>query len=226
MPRYSPRTGQLTEYQVGPFDAAHLYLQWGGSLPGNEQWSCGMRLAALGGGGGSAADGATMLSAVAGAVNSYHNGGPSAGSQAKLQYVKLNHVGTDGHYTLESTNEQIMADVSGGGGSSPYPNQVCWVVSFTTGVSRGPAHRGRIYCPLPAAVVGGDGLIPAASRDALKTSTDLFLSNLNAVNANWDPAVFSRKAGAPAHRLITGVEVGRVLDTQRRRRRSLPESYT
>jgi len=38
--------------------------------------------------------------------------------------------------------------------------------------------------------------------------------------------VMSRKAGAPTTRIVTGVDVGRVLDTQRRRRRSLPESYS
>jgi len=225
MTRYSPRTGQPTTYQTGPFDSSHLYLQWGGKLPGGEQWSCGLRYAwftSL-----ASTDPAAMLAPVTTAVQAFHQRSETCiHSAAKLSFVKLNAIGPDGHYYEDSTYEQVVADVAGGGtNTTQMANQVAWAVSLITGFSRGPAHRGRFYLPLPAVTVAADGLISAAVRDTVKGSATTFLTALNAVNSNYDVAVFSRKAGAPAHRNVTGIEMGRVLDTQRRRRRSLVEGY-
>jgi hypothetical protein len=136
-------------------------------------------------------------------------------------------INTSGHYALQTTFEQVVADVGGGGtGGNLFPNQVALAISLTTAVTRGAAHRGRFYMPMPNITVVSDGLIAAANRDAVKGSADTFLAAINAVSANYDVAVFSRKAGNPAHRLVTGIEVGRVLDTQRRRRRQLVETYS
>lgn len=213
-------------YTAGPFDSPHLYLQWGGKLPNNEVWSCGLRFMNFGGAG-VAADAATLLPTVATAVQNYHTAANTLiSSQAKLSFVKLNHIGTDGHYTLPTTNEQIIADV--GGGLTPsggIANQLALCVSLTTGVSRGPAHRGRFYLPLPAMALGSDGLVTTAHVALVKGTTATFLTALGAAHASWDPAVFSRKSGAATHRGITGNEIGRVLDTQRRRRNKVPETY-
>jgi len=212
-------------YEAGPFDAAHWYLQWGGKLPGNEEWSCGIRMAA--------AEGVTptndpaMLTGCKNAVQTYHMAASTfIAAPAKLSFVKLNLIDTDGHYVADTTSEIVVADIAGGGpATTPYPNQVAMAVSLTTGFSRGPAHRGRFYLPLPGFVLGTDGLITAANAIGLSGTTDTFIASLNAVTANAFAAVFSRKLGAPAHRPITGNLVGRVLDTQRRRRRSLVENY-
>lgn len=59
----------------------------------------------------------------------------------------------------------------------------------------------------------------------MSESVDTFVSDLNAVNADFEVAIFSRKLGAAGNRRVTGNLVGRALDTQRRRRRSLPETY-
>lgn len=212
-------------YTAGPFDDEHLYLQWGGKLPGGEEWSCGLRMAAAGAS--ASTDPAGMIAAASDAVEAYHVRATTHTSQyAKLSFVKLNYLDTAGHYAEDLTYQEILADVAGGGSATEiYPNQVALVVSLTTGVTRGPAHRGRFYLPMPSMAMEATGLIGAAQRDQVKTSTDTFIAALNAINANYDVAVFSRKLGAPAHRLVTGVEVGRVLDTQRRRRRSLAETY-
>ncbi|HEY9013483.1 MAG TPA: hypothetical protein VIM84_00255, partial [Gemmatimonadales bacterium] len=53
----------------------------------------------------------------------------------------------------------------------------------------------------------------------------LWLTQMNASSTEFRVGVYSRKSGAPVHRLVTGVHVGRVLDTQRRRRRKLRELY-
>jgi hypothetical protein len=213
-------------YTPGPFDTSHLYLQWGGKLPGNEQWSCGLRMAPVNAS--TSLDPQGMLAGVTTAVQTFHTA-PAAwiNSAVKLSFVKLNYINPAGHYAEDRTFESILADLPGGAQAAVplHPNQVALAVSLTTGVSRGPAHRGRFYLPMPSIGPDADGLIAAAARDAVKAPTLAFIAALNAVNANYDVAVMSRKLGAPAHRLVTGVEIGRVLDTQRRRRRSLHEMY-
>jgi hypothetical protein len=224
MPRYSPRTGQLMEYQVGPYDTAHVYIQWGGKLPGGEQWSCGVRM--FGPGADAAAAGVSLLGGVSAAISAFHvRAGSKISSLAKLSFVKCNGVGTDGKYINEGTNQAIYADLPGAGVSTVYPNQLALGVTWETGFSRGPAHSGRIYLPMPDIYPGVDGRISISDATTVGTSVDTLRTDLNAVDAAWDLAVFSRKAGAPGHRAVTGCKIGRVLDTQRRRRRSLVEAY-
>lgn len=225
MTRYSPRTGLPQEYQTGPFDSTHLYLQWGGKLPGNESWSCGLRFA--GPDASAVADAAAMLPACVTAVTAFHTSvNMQISERAKLSQVKLNAINADGHYVTQATNSTVVADTAGGGEQWPeHPNQVALAVSFTTGFSRGPAHRGRIYVPLPTQQIEDTGLIQGVAAIAVRTQTTALIAALNAVNANWKLAVFSRKAGAPSHRLITGCQIGKAMDTMRRRRRSLVENY-
>lgn len=225
MPRYSSRTGQLLEYQAGPFDVAHWYLQWGGKLPGGEEWSCGVRLTPTGG----AAPQVTQnnVDTAAQHVSSYHGDARlNLASAAKLSYVKLNNVSTAGLQGQGNTLMNARPDEPGAAlGSYIPPNQIALVISLTTGFSRGPAHRGRFYLPLPAYNVGADGTFNEANAVVASEATDEFISDLNGIAAAMEVSVMSRKAGSPGHRRVTGNEVGRVLDTQRRRRRSLLEDY-
>jgi hypothetical protein len=160
-------------------------------------------------------------------VTGYHqNANLIISQKARLSSVKLNHIGVDGRYTETATNEVILADLPGNGPLNPvHPNQIALAISLTTGYSRGPAHRGRFYLPLPSYSLTPEGSIAPANAELAAQETQTFIDGLNAVNEGWQVAVFSRKLGAPAIRPVTGVEVGRVYDTQRRRRRSLIEDY-
>ena len=211
----------------GPFIAPHLYLQWGGTLPGGDVWSCGLRMSPINSG--NVSEAAGMLDGAAAAVAAFHgqnSGGIQINSRAVLTHVKLNAIGTDGKYVLPTTNEKVMANVPGGfvDANCP-PNQVALAVTLLTAVSRGPANKGRFYLPLPAYQLGTDGRIGQTYAESAHTGVTTFLAALNAVNANMKVAVYSRKLGAPAQRLVTGAKVGRVLDTQRRRRNALVEDY-
>lgn len=226
MPRYDPTTGQLETYQPGPFDSGHWVLQWGGKLPGNETWSCSLRMALTGG---AVAIDDAKLTAAANAIQTYHTNASSfISSHAKLSSVKLNAVDEDGHYVTNPTNEKLIADIAGGAteAAPSYPHQVAWAITLTTGFSRGLAHKGRFYNPLPTPVIGTDGLTTAGNATSVKNTATTLLTALNAIDAGLKVAVFSRKQGAPTHRLVTGIAVGRVLDTQRRRRRKLLEQYS
>lgn len=225
MPRYSPRTGQLTEYQVGPFDSTHIYVQWGGKLPGNEQWSCGFRLWKAAGSTQASAD--ALVGKIGDAVNAFHIRTTShIGNKALLSFVKVNAIALDGTYQASGTTERIFPDIAGGQPtfvSDFHPNQVAWAVTLNTGFTRGPAHKGRFYIPLPAIILGADQRADVTDCQSLAQSANTLLSDVNAGGAEV-MVVMSRKAGKPGHRAVTGTSVGQVLDTQRRRRRSLVEN--
>ena len=227
-------------YTPGPFDREHGYIQWGGSLPGGETWSCGVRVAATEG-----IDVPNWLLLNAGwdyeALNQHYadvisafHASPEAqiSARAVLEFVKFNGIGKDGRYLEQLTHEVTFLGVDGGvGGAGPHPaNQICMVVSLLTGFSRGPAHRGRFYLPMPAMAPGVTGMVGEGERNVLSSrARDLIvdLSDVPGSDTASSPGVvvMSRKLGAPTTRRVTGVAVGRVLDTQRRRRRSLPEAY-
>lgn len=213
-------------YTAGPFVGPHLYLQWSGELPGNEQWSCGVRMSPVATGPWPLTDAAGLLAAAKTAISAFHvRTASQISNYCMLSSVKLNPIDTSGHYALGTTNEAVFAAVGGGGAAMRYPNQVALVATLRTGVSRGPAHAGRFYLPMPSMAVDTSGLISTTDRDAVKGSLATLLTDLNALSASYKVAVHSRKLGAPAQRLVTSIDVGRVLDTQRRRRRSLVESY-
>jgi len=217
-------TAPVTPYTPGPFSSKHFYVQWGGKLPGNESWSCGIRLLS---GGGNPINDPTMNTAISNAVKAYHSAsGTFISEAAKLSFVKVNIIGINGLYEADTTQETVIADLPGGGPATPpYPNQIAMAVSLTTGFSRGPAHRGRFYLPLPGFVIDTMGQISVSNAQGLKNTTETFLAALTTAGGTNVPAVMSRKSGAATSRPITGCEIGRVLDTQRRRRRSLIEAY-
>jgi len=212
-------------YTPGPFSAEHMYVQWGGKLPGGEEWSNGLRLR------GSnpifpAADAQSLLPGLVTALSAYHARATTlVHASAKLSYVKCNAIGVDGHYSSQITYETVVADVAGGSTSQCPPNQVTMVVSWLTAFSRGPGHRGRMYVPLTATNLDTDGSVFAANVTGAKTSANTLLTAINAINPDFKAAVFSRKAGAATSNDITTASVGRILDTQRRRRRSLLELH-
>lgn len=214
-------------YTPGPFDSAHVYLNWGGKLPGDEEWSCGVRLMKPAG----AITNAEVIAALPAwstALTDFHTaGGTKISPAAKLSFVKANIIAASGLYQEQASNELVLADLAGGWGGSTYPNQCTVVMTWTTGFSRGPAHAGRVYLPLPSATIAADGRMTVDDANSIDAQGQALRNALNDATTNaYQIAVFSRKLGAPAHRAITGVRVGRVIDTQRRRRRSLVEEYT
>src|SRR3990172_2033524 len=131
-------------YTPGSFTGPHLYLQWGGKLPGAEQWSCGLRMSRTSTGPWADTDAAGLITAAKTAIQAFHvRVGSMISPKALLSFVKLNPITSGGLYALNTTNQQVIADVPGVGSDFGYPNQVTLAVSTETGFSRGPAHRGR-----------------------------------------------------------------------------------
>jgi hypothetical protein len=94
-------------------------------------------------------------------------------------------------------------------------------VSLQTALRRGPAHAGRFYPPTCSPVMI-DGRVAAAETALQAGSASQLISDINGSNAG-KVVVFSQIG--PVTNDVTGVRVGRVVDTQRRRRRNLLEDY-
>jgi hypothetical protein len=227
-------------YTPGDFDRNHLQLTWGGWLPGNESWSCSIKLA-------NAVneailndtylDGIDLQDAIDGylkdAVLAFHTDPRTLISGAcYLDFAKVALIGRQGLYPPDqNAHEHVFAHIAGGGSGAIPPNQIALAVSLTTGFTRGAAHRGRFYLPATTTpLVGTTGLISDAAADGVAAAAKAFveaISDVPGLDTPYSPGavVMSRKSGQARTRQVTGIAVGKVIDTQRRRRRSLPESY-
>ena len=102
-----------------------------------------------------------------------------------------------------------------------YPPQVSVCITTLTDARRGYASRGRFYLPPLAKYVGADGRISASDALTIATRTAVWVDDVT--DLMGAPAAVFSNVGSGAVRNITSVGCGRVLDTQRRRRRSLDE---
>lgn len=114
-------------------------------------------------------------------------------------------------------------------------------VTLTTALPRGLASKGRMYLPPHAQQLpDATGLVPAATLEPVLQSVRTLINAINANAEVGNVAIFSRGRGVPAYNaernrieytypnpgafnVVTGVSMGRVVDTQRRRRRQLSE---
>nr|CRY96585.1 hypothetical protein [uncultured prokaryote] len=143
----------------------------------------------------------------------------------KLEWCKIAAIGTDGKYLGPNTMAENLFDSAATGSATTnfHPGQCSFVITLTTAVARGQAAMGRVYLPTQTYAIESNGAISSGLQgDAIDTG--LGLLDALAANMPGDLAVVSG-VGDGLARPITGVRVGRVMDTQRRRRRSLPELY-
>lgn len=145
---------------------------------------------------------------------------------------KFNAVGTDGRYISQEGSLGATfgaAGVAGTASGTQLPPQVSLVATLHTNVARGLASTGRIYLP-PFAVtnVVAGGVLNTADAPVHARRLALLLTNLS----NWPgldvagdagDVVVASKVRAGAMRRVTGVTVGTVFDTQRRRRSAYRE---
>lgn len=101
------------------------------------------------------------------------------------------------------------------------PFQVTPVVSLRTAVAN-RSGRGRFYAPSPAVDTQAGGRMTAGSQGNLADSAAAMLTSLD--GAGLQPVLFSRTTFNTTP--ITSLDVGDVLDTQRRRRNQLIETRT
>lgn len=162
---------------------------------------------------------------------------PKLSNAVALTRVRVASVGATGLVPRDSSGAYIQGDdvtASFGSGTVYLPYQLALAVSWHSAFS-GPNGRGRIFLPMPTlGTITSDGLLPTSTRDAFTTSMKTYADAVNvALNSKLAgmrlciaSAGSPSKGISPGLRDITGVSVGRVVDTQRRRRGQLLEART
>lgn len=209
-----------------PYPLEHMLLTVrGDAWLQTESWQFGLRLSA------DATITDTLLQSVATAAATptstlFTTAGLAVSSNYRLVSLKVAHILPSGLYPATSSPgiHTYAAPVSGPSATITYPQVSCAVTTLTI-APRGLASKGRFYLPGTAISLQTDGRLLATQADAIEAAVVTWIQALNAISGVASAAVFS-KVGVGETRSITGVGVGRVLDTMRSRRRSLAELRT
>lgn len=207
------------------YPAPFLRLVASGTLFGVESWSWSLSLVPNFPGDGDVPD--SVPNGVVTAVSAFHASVHVASSAARLNTLKLNLIGEDGRYVNQG--ETVLHDYGTPGVPGftvpAYPAQVSLAVTLRTARSRGRAHAGRFYLPNPTTpLVAADGRISVQTATDIANAAETMLQAINTAVDGYYVGVAS-DVGAGAFEEVTGVAVGRTLDTIRSRRTSIPEAY-
>lgn len=213
----------------------HALLRFGGpAWGGAEIWSCGLRLRHLGGDALDPLRQETIdtLETVAGIVQDYVTDADAGFSNGvSLAWVKLDAIrATTGQYAFPDNPNTFELEAPVPGTIPPYPPQVSYCVTMRGVYKRGPAARGRWFVPVGQAGVGADGRMNEATALGFADAAGTFLRALAEIDSGagpdaWAPWLFGDGISGSRESVISAVQVGRVYDTQRRRRNSLAEEY-
>lgn len=207
-----------------------IQLTWGGSYFGEDIWVNGLHLIDLGGTGVLDIEGMydmTNLQGIAERISAAHSNPLGNSSSAMLEWVKMAVIGTDGKYTRDPLIVDLTP-VAGGRTAAMYP-QLATAVSLRTAKKRGPSAYGRYYAPV-ALPVESSGRIANDTASQFLTIQRNLITGINTEivenTVEVDVVVGNvSKVGAGSQDAITGVFVGDLVDTQRRRRNKLNENY-
>lgn len=197
-------------------------LAFGGRLFDTEGWSCSLHVHSDTGINLAASNFRAALIAYVGRADSLFS------QSARLDFIKFNEINpATARYVLPFTNQEVQNDMATGP-ASVGPGQVALAVGLTTALARGRGHAGRFYVPcgmgsnaMPSVATG---LVSSTIIGAATTSAISLINDINtAVGPGSRVCVFSKVGQLQVP--VTGVRVGRVYDTVRSRRRSLPEQY-
>lgn len=145
---------------------------------------------------------------------------------AKLIGLKVSAIGTDGKYLSEAKTFARQGTTIIGADAN-VPPQCSVVVSFSSNESLGRANHGRMYLPWtrltqPATTPYGS---PTTLGTFATTCQSWFASTETTLGliSSGGNIVIASKLGVLKD--VKAIKVGNLTDTQRRRRRQLPESY-
>lgn len=149
----------------------------------------------------------------------------------QLHAIKASARGVDDTYLGDAMVYQPATAVTWGNIVNATPPQSSVAVTLWSGFTLGGGNYGRMYIPYTCLSIGSDGNGSLASQTTMLNASKTFLDAVNAVFASGFGtgaaiSILSNSVATPGSRKVTKVRVGRVTDTQRRRRRNLPESPT
>jgi hypothetical protein len=130
--------------------------------------------------------------------------------------------------TLETQAEALKGSPTNGTSSQGHSYQTSWVISLRT-TTPGASGRGRLYWPATGQVLDVATLRPSSTAvNGFLTGAQTYLSALDAaIEATLTGVslvVWSRVTASTAN--VNRLQVGNVLDVQRRRRDALIENYS
>lgn len=203
-----------------PFPAPHSYLTILGDSYGQvEIWQTGIRLI------GTARPTTGELEAIDLAIETFLST-PELSFPLGFRYIGLKwspRTVTDRYPPGEDAIEWLRPTPFSGSASGGFP-QISMVLSLRTARTRGYASNGRMYFPSARTPAPADGLITVAQANAVALAGATMIGAIRDADVGV-PAVMSA-VGAGLVQEVTATRVGRVMDTQRRRRNALPESYS
>lgn len=200
-----------------------------------EIWSTGFQIGAPGGPASTIGDlpPATLTAFQNAAFTFFGSAGLAMDSNFFWTVGKVSQINTEGKVAFAPQFFSPGAPKAGGASGGPrYPLQTTAVASL---IGQAEVHRrmGRMYLPFPRKEI--DSLtygISVADRNAILTSVVGLLGAFNVALGELEGGMRvviagqERKDGSPAFNSeVKEVRVGNILDTQRRRRNNLPESY-
>lgn len=199
---------------------------------GAEIWQCGLWL------GDESADTSTASQGQVDAIAArwatfFHDAGVGISTNYLATQVKVaNHLVSGATDPLNVVYHTYASPIVGGYGGSPQAPQVALAASMTSAVSRGLAAKGRMFLPGVCLTVGSDGKLSSFSVGGVATAFQTLINGINTDAASDQKVILAAKATtlpvvqAAVNRLVTGINVGNVFDTQRRRRDGLTETRT
>lgn len=150
------------------------------------------------------------------------------GNYSTLASCKVAALNTAGLYMTDAVEADAGAAFAGGNTTTGFA-QDSVVLSLRTASTIGQANYGRMYLPHVAPLrTTATPYIASSSVTVIATAARVFCdAQNNAWNAGDEPGamVIMSSVGAGTTKLVTRVAVGRVVDTQRRRRNKLTENY-
>ena len=212
------------------YEKPFIKVTFGGTLAdGNDIWSCGFHVGNFGTG--TPAETLSFFetnkAALATSISDFYNDERSRTPRgAEMEWVKFALIGTDGKYMDEPI---LVEEFSQGGLGLPYVPQVSCVISMVTSKFRDPGKYSRFYLPTVApSGITGYKMTSSETTGVLNSAKDFiqdFDSILNTAGPGQTLGISAiSKSGSGAQYVISKVRVGEVLDTQRRRRNSIPEN--
>ena len=156
--------------------------------------------------------------------------GPQYSSHVRVLGLKASPIDSLGHVVRDRTCQLTFTSTfpQGAATGTPLPIQTSTAISWGT-PRLGPKGRGRVYPPVTTvASLDGGGELAGASQTALRDEWVSILDNSSfeaAFTPSWSitPIVTGRPYGQFG--TVRQVKVGNIIDTQRRRRRQLVETY-
>jgi hypothetical protein len=159
----------------------------------------------------------------------------------KTTQVKVAMIETDGRTNLDEIDYYLYpTPISGGGGSATNPPQITLAATLTSDNQRGLASKGRMYLPgISLGVNNATGKITTSFVTSVVANFKTFLDSVNTAAGTSGKVILASKGrrtqnlgtdGQPIYidgrsAWVTGCRIGDVLDTQRRRRNGLVETY-